>query len=147
MTPEEIKAWDELYQYVKFNILGYEKEMNLPKYMVLKLKELRTGRMFARKDRISEYEYTYEDILLTFKFCIYDIAKAIINKQFKDEKGKFYYIMAIVSNKINDVILEKRRMEKSIEKSQNHDTEHIEADKAQYKTKSKETNKRLKELW
>lgn len=147
MTREEIESWDSLYKYVKFKVLKYTGEMNIPKYMVLKLKELKTGRHFARTDVFSEYEYTYDDILLTFICCTFEIERALKHKQFDNEKKKFNYLMAIVKNNINDVVLRKRKILEEKQRLEKIELEHLESETATYKTKDKKTQENLKELW
>ena len=44
MTENEKKAWDDLYEYVKYNILKYDDNQALSSYMVLRLKGLLSGK-------------------------------------------------------------------------------------------------------
>ena len=40
MSEQDKVEWDNLYQYVRFNILGYDKNQSLSKKMVLRLRGL-----------------------------------------------------------------------------------------------------------
>lgn len=147
MSREEIEKWDDLYFYVKFDILGYEPRKNLTKYMVLKLKELRSGKVMNNQDNLSAYEYTYDEILWTFKFKKQDILEAINRIEFANENNKFNYILAIIKNYINDVVDMLARAKKQKEKSESIDTEYFEQTKAKYKRKDKKVSDRLNDLW
>lgn len=120
MTKEQEKQeFDKLYSYVKTEILNYPNDMALPKHLVMRLKGLRNGQFIANKNHKVKADYPYSIILLTFKFCKQDIINAISKKEFKNEINKINYIMAIVENKINDVVIKlktKEKVEKKIDK-------------------------------
>ena len=44
MTESEIKEWNELCEYVKRDILGYDKDIKFPKFLILRLKGLKEGK-------------------------------------------------------------------------------------------------------
>ena len=50
MTKKEIKEWDELYQYIKKDILQYDDNKKLPKWFVLRLKGLNQGKFCANNN-------------------------------------------------------------------------------------------------
>ena len=100
---KENKEWDDLYQYVKKEILGYEECQNLSPFQIRILKQLRNGEYVVRNKQMVNKGYSYKVILFTFKFKKRDILAAIQGKTFNDEKHKFNYIMVIVNNAINDV--------------------------------------------
>lgn len=120
MTKEQEKQeFDKLYSYVKTEILNYPNDMALPKHLVMRLKGLRNGQFIANKTHKTKADYPYSTILLTFKFCKQDIINAISKKEFKNETNKINYILAIVENKINDVVIKlktKEKAEKKIDK-------------------------------
>lgn len=120
MTKEQEKQeFDKLYSYVKTEILNYPNDMALPKHLVMRLKGLRNGQFIANKNHKTKADYPYSTILLTFKFCKQDIINAISKKEFKNETNKINYILAIVENKINDVVIKlktKEKAEKKIDK-------------------------------
>lgn len=100
---KENKEWDDLYQYVKKEILGYEECQNLSPFQIRILKQLRNGEYIVRNKQMVNKGYSYKVILFTFKFKKRDILAAIQGKTFNDEKHKFNYIMVIVNNSINDI--------------------------------------------
>ena len=100
---KENKEWDDLYQYVKKEILGYEECQNLSPFQIRILKQLRNGEYVVRNKQMVNRGYSYKVILFTFKFKKRDILAAIQGKTFNDEKHKFNYIMVIVNNSINDI--------------------------------------------
>lgn len=100
---KENKEWDDLYQYVKKEILGYEECQNLSPFQIRILKQLRNGEYVVRNKQMVNKGYPYKVILFTFKFKKRDILAAIQGKTFNDEKHKFSYIMVIVNNSINDI--------------------------------------------
>lgn len=91
--------WNELYDYIKFNIFSYEKNMNLSTYLIKKLKELRVS-------------YSYKIILETFEKYKDTIIYWIKSKKELDtEIRKISYMMAIINNNINDVYLKSKTNE------------------------------------
>ena len=100
---KENKEWDDLYQYVKKEILGYEECQNLSPFQIRILKQLRNGEYVVRNKQMVNKGYSYKVILFTIKSKKRDILAAIQGKTFNDEKHKFNYIMVIVNNSINDI--------------------------------------------
>ena len=147
MTKEEKMEWDELYEYIKKEILGYDANINLPRNLVLRLKGLREGKFMANKSTKAMGDYTFKVILTTFKINKFDILKALSNKnRFKDESHMINYLMVVIENKINDTYLRIKKVETAQEKGQEIDI-NIEDDKAEYKPKTKKVkNSRLKDL-
>ena len=147
MTEQEKKDWNELYQYVKLEILGYDKDMKIPNYLALRLKGLKNGKFMCNNKTNNFADYTFEEILLTFKINKIAIINATKNTvKFKDEKHRINYIMAIVENKINDVALRNREIKFEIEKSKGIEI-NLNDNKADYVHKTKNVkNSRLKGL-
>lgn len=144
---QEQEEWIELYEYVKNDILKYEKCMKLPKFLILRLKGLRNGKFIANKNTKPLGEYTFKIITLTFKINKIEIINAISSgEKFKDEKHKINYIMAIVENKINDTYIRLSKVEKAKTDGENVEVT-LNGNKASYKKKTKEVkNSRLKGL-
>lgn len=115
----EYQKWCELYEYVKKDILGLEPKMILSSHIRNRLQGLRTGKIrVARNEKIEDNGYPYPIILMTFKLKKNDIIRGINGKSFNNENHKFDYIMAIISNSINDVYtryLNKERQNKNLE--------------------------------
>ena len=110
---QEKKEFNELYEYVKKDILQYPNDVALPKYLVMRLKGLRDGKFIVNKKIKSKADYPYSIIMLTFKFCKSNILKAIETKNFKNEQMKINYIMVIIENNINDIVLRLKDKEKA----------------------------------
>ncbi len=146
MTKQEQKEWDELYQYIKKDILKYDDKMILPRWFVLRLKGLKDGKFCANKKTKSLGEYSFYIILLTFKINKFNIINSINNNKFKDEKHKINYIMAIIENNINDTCQRLNKLKKAKQKCEDIDV-FINNNKANYNKKTKNvTNSRLKGL-
>ena len=73
MSKEESQDWENLYNYVKSNIMGYDENQALSKNMVLRLKGLLTGKFIENKNIKDISNYSYKTILTTFKYCYPDI--------------------------------------------------------------------------
>lgn len=105
--------WLELCEYVESKVLGYGGKLKAPRSLYLRLRGLSRGQFIANNSAKKQAEYSYEIILLTFKYCMINIKNAIATKNFKYEHYKLNYIMVIIENNINDVYLklEKRKKE------------------------------------
>lgn len=147
-TDKEKQDFDKLYQYVK-KILGYSDDMALPKFMVMRLKGLKDGKFIANNKTKSKASYDYYTIYLTFIYCKDKIQKALQTKKFANEQNKFNYIMAIVENNINDVVIRlknAKKVEEKIKTSEIVDYE-IKVDKNNFDIKSdKSDNKTFNSL-
>lgn len=81
------------------NILGYTKGQKFPTIVAKKLKEYET--------------YGYDTVYQTILGKEQDIYNAISNKDFASEYNKTSYIMAIITNSINDFYKKKQSVESS----------------------------------
>jgi hypothetical protein len=148
MSDEEIRQWDDLYQYVKNEILQYDSNQKIAPKLVLRLKGLKEGKLIAKNSTEKRAEYSFEVILNTFKICKVKILNATHNKCFKDDTTKFFYICAIIENEINDVYLRMQNVKKTNIKIENLNTENIYHEGAEYKPVSnKKINEKLKKIW
>lgn len=147
LSEQEILDWDELYQYVRFNVMGYNKDQSLSNNMVLRLKGLLTNKFMENKGIKDTANYSYKTILATFKYSYLDIQKALKNVDFKDEQHKFNLILKIVERNINTVYIKMKNAEKAKEEIESIDmTETVEYVNT-FKRKDKKKNNRLDELW
>ena len=146
LTEEEKIAWDNLYQYVKSNIMGYDQNQALSTTMVLRLKGLLSGKFIENNNSEDKANYSYEVILNTFKFCSFDIENAFRSKSFKDELHKFNYALAIVEKNINTVYMRMKNIEKSEDKIKEIDTTVATYNGIQYKSKQTKKDK-FSDLW
>ena len=146
MTEEEKIAWENLYNYVKFNVMGYDKNQALSNTMVLRLKGLLTNKFIENKNIESTANYSYDTILSTFKFCSLDIQRALRTNNFKDETHRFNYVLKIIEKNINDVYIRMRNVEKAKEEARNIAIEVPIHTGAEFKAREKKKD-RFSDLW
>lgn len=106
--------WLKLCHYVKAEILGYDNSMKFPRYLALRLQGLSRGQFIANKNQNITANYDFKIILETFKKLKIKILKLTRNKTYKNEFSKINYIMAIVENEINDVVLATKNNKSSL---------------------------------
>lgn len=145
---QEWKDWCELFEYVKKNVMCYDENMKLPKFMILRLKGLSEGKFIANKKSKPLARYSFKTILITFKLCKNSISNYIMknNTSFKDEKHKFNGIMVIIENEINNTVLRLSKIKKSEEKTKNLELKHQTNNSATYTKKGNKTKNKLKKL-
>lgn len=146
MSKEESKDWEELYFYVKDNIMGYDENQALSKNMVLRLKGLLTGKFIENKNIKDNSSYSYKTILATFKYCRSDIEKGFHTKSFQDESHKFNYALVIVEKNINNVYIKMKNIEKAKEEAENTVIETPVYVAAEFKPREKKKDK-FSDLW
>lgn len=140
--------WDELYQYVRCDVMGYDQNQSLSKQMVLRLKGLSQNKFMANNKIPSTANYPFDTVLDTFKFCKSSIEKAVRDICFRDEQHKFNYILKIVENNLNTVYIRKKR-----QATTEYDVKHLsvvaDASKgAEYQTKTdSSSNANFDDLW
>ena len=145
MTDEE-KKFKELCNYVKTDIMKYDNNQKLSKNMILRLRGLKDGKYMANKNIPSLANYSYEVILLTFKYVKnHNLDYILSTKKFENEERKFNYIMAIVSNNINTIY----NKVKQIKEEQSRAVEIHVDDLPNYENKyeTKKVDDKLKEFW
>jgi hypothetical protein len=146
MTDEEKVAWENLYYYVKSNIMGYDENQALSSTMVLSLKGLLTNKFMENNNIESTANYSYVVILNTFKFCSQDIQRALRTGNFKDEHHKFNYILKIVEKNINTVYMKMKGRKKVNEEIETVDTTIANYVGVEYKAKESKKDK-FSDLW
>ena len=146
MTEKEKQDWENLYMYVKNNIMGYDENQALSSTMVLRLKGLLTNKFMENNNIKSTASYSYETILNTFKFCSLDIKKALRTNNFKDESHKFNYILKIVEKNINTVYVRMKNAETAKEEAKNTMIEVPTHVGAEFKPRDKKKEK-FTDLW
>lgn len=147
MTKQEKIEWDELYEYIKKEILKYDDNLKLPKTLILRILGLKDGKFIANKKTQALGDYSFKIILMTFKINKYEIITALNDRsKFKDESHMINYLMSIIERKINDTYDRLKRLEQSQSKGEIVEIPDSE-NKAEYKHKTKEIkNSRLKGL-
>ena len=144
MSEEEKKQWDELYSYVK-DLMGYDEKTSLSRTEVLKLKGLTRGQFIANNNQQELAEYSFYEILITFKVCKFDIIRGFRSNSFKSNSHKFNYMIKIVESNLSTVRERLKQREQAEQKIESVEVNMIEG--ATYKRKTKEVrNKRLEGL-
>lgn len=146
LSEQEKLDWDELYQYVKVNIMGYDKGQALSSEMALRLKGLLTNKFMESNKIKASANYSYKTILNTFKYSYLDIQKALRTNNFKDEMHKFNYILKIVEKNINTVYVRTKNAEKAREEAKHMAIEAPTHTGAEFKPKEKKKDK-FTDLW
>jgi len=146
--PRKDQDWVDLYEYVKREIMGYTDE-KLPNFMILRLKGLNKGNFLANKKHTPMANYDFKTILYTFKLCKQDILIGLRsnNTKFTGEQHKFNYIMVIIENNINDMVIRLKNAETARIKTIDLELENQTHDSVEYKSKAKKINVELEELW
>ena len=146
MTEEEKIAWDELYTYVRKNVMGYDDNQALSSAMVLRLKGLLTNKFMENNNIQSTANYSYEVILNAFKYSSLDIQKALRTNRFNDEMHKFNYLLKIVEKNINTVYVRMKNAENAKEEAKNTTIEAPTHTGAEFKPREKKKDK-FTDLW
>lgn len=92
MSKQEKADWDELYEYVRTEVMGYDQNQSLSSEMVLRLKGLLSNK-FMENNHIQDIaSYSYKTVLNTFKYCSLDIQRGLSSNSFRDERHRFNYV-------------------------------------------------------
>lgn len=148
MSKQEKEKWDELYEFVRSNVMGYDENMCLSSNMVLRLKGMLNGKFMANNLTEDKAYYSYDVVLMAFKFSMPDIRRAMNRVSFSNEMNKFLYIAKIVESNINDVYIRMKRAEK-VKKEVIKETSVVDNHKAvEYKPVKKTVKKdKFSDLW
>ena len=145
---EEEKKFKELCEYVKKEIMGYDENQKLSKHMCLRLRGMKDGKFIANKTTPSMAHYSYDIILLTFKYIKHHgLDNLLIGKKFKSEEHKFNYIMVIISNNINTVYNKVKKIREEQNRSDNIKVVELPNYKNKYESTPKKVNKDLEKFW
>lgn len=151
-TKQEQDDWETLYFYVRKEIMGYDENQSLSKYSVLRLRGMKYGKFVDKNSEKDMSRYTYNHILLTFKFCAPQINIALRSIQFKDEKHKINYVLKIVEDNLNTVYMRLKKSEEMKQKTEEA-CEEMKADerffgrRVEYQRKTEEAPEMIKGLW
>lgn len=148
MNQEDIDNWKKLCKYVEQDVLGYDENQKLSRSQCLRLRGLLNGKYIANNNIESTANYSYEIILLTFKFCMPDIKRSLNAVNFRDETHKFNYILRIVEDNINTVYLKMKKLKKAKEESIKHDVSESVSYENTFKPKEiKKSTGKFDDLW
>lgn len=148
MSEQDKVEWDQLYQFVRFNVLGYDENQSLSTKMVLRLRGLSSNKFIDNNHIADTANYSYGVILNTFKYCILDIRKAIKTHIFTDEDHKFNYILRIVESKLNTVYLHMKEAETTQKEIKSADISRVNEYKNNFvATPTKKRKKNYDDMW
>ena len=161
LSEEEIKYRNELSEYLRKDIFGYEqRNYATPNYLWVRINGFITGKAFGNKELTDENKYyTYKDILCTFKYCKPEIMKLFNRMTFKDEHHRINTVMRIIDANlvvVKDMIRKAEEQQSQIENSEPTMAEQYEIAKIQeetekdndtYKTKSTQVDESLEEFF
>lgn len=110
MSNTDREQWNKLYDYVKKEIMGYDNNQKLSNYMVLRLRGMKDGKFMANKSVESLAHYSYEIILLTFKYVKPKIDYKLKENNFVDDQHRFNFVTKIVNENLNLVYEKVKRV-------------------------------------
>ena len=142
MSEEEKKQWDELYSYVK-ELMGYDCKTSLSRTEVLKLKGLTRGQFIANNNQQELAEYSFYEILVTFKICKFDIIRGFRSNSFKTNGHKFNYMIKIVEGNLSTVRERLKQRQQAEQKMESVEVTEKSTIKYVNKNKKKRKNKLL----
>ena len=145
MSEQEKKDWDELYSYVK-ELMGYDDKTSLSRTEVLKLKGLTRGQFIANNNQQELAEYSFYEILVTFKVCKFDIIRGFRSNSFKNNGHKFNYMIKIVEGNLSTVRERLKSRQQAEQKIESVEVTEESTIKYVNKNKGKNINNRLKGL-
>lgn len=100
LRENERADWEELYEYVRREVMGLPSYMGLTSRMVIRLKGMQSGQKFKNNRNPSHSYYPYKIILYAFKYSIGAIRNAQ-KKTFSSDEGRFAYMCAIAESNLN----------------------------------------------
>lgn len=141
--------WNELCDYVKKEILEYDDNMKFPSYLALRLQGLKRGQFIANNNAKTQAKYDDRTLLIAFKVCKNRIITYIHQNEnkIKDEKHKINLIVKMVEPEINDVYLRIQENERVKARVENTSFDNQSYVGANYKTRTKEVNEKMKNLF
>lgn len=147
LSKEELEQWNNLYAYVKKEILMYDDNQKIPTEIVLRIKGLCKGKAVANNCTKDNANYSFEILLYTFKLCKTKILTALHGKTFQSEVSKFVYISKIIEGNINEVYERVTTAKKIQAKMESIKVDSLYHDSAKYIPTTVKENKKLKNLW
>lgn len=146
MSKHDQEMWDQLYQYVRHTVMGYDDNQSLSRNMVLRLKGLLNNKFMANNNIEDTANYSYDVVLNTFKFCMPDIRRGFISNNFVDEMHRFNYAMKIVESNLNTVYMRMKGAENAKKEVERAKVSVVVNQGVSYKPKKKIEDK-FSDLW
>lgn len=147
---EQKKQFNEIYDYVRYELLKYDKGMKLPNSFIYRLYGIACGRHSYRapNKKIEEdmpIVYPFPIILATLIKCKAKILHSFKTYAFNDENHRINYIFKVIEENINGTKMEYDRRQKEKEKLDNVDAERLSREVQSY-NKQTELKEKFKEL-
>lgn len=148
LTPEEISQWNELCDYVKYEIYNYSAEQKFPTQVYTMLKGIQEGNAVANRNIDEKSNYPFNVILMTFKAYKREIQYAFRTKDFKDDIQKMRYAATVVNSHINDIYERYLNAQKAKDNIKRIETDNL-AKQVEYKPKNNPTpiKSKFEDLW
>lgn len=147
----EIKEeFNLVYDYIRFDLLGYTKEMAMPKAFTSRLYGIACGKVYYTpsqkgKDEGMPIIYSFKMILATLIEYRPQIEYCLKTIRFKDEAHRVNTILKIIGDNINTIYIREINRKKEALKMDAVDTEHMVREVQPYNKESKLKDK-FKEL-
>jgi len=115
----------------------------------LKLQGLKKGQHIANNNCKTNACYDDNTLLFAFKICKNKIVDYLTKNEtkIKDERHKINLIIKMVEPEINDVYIRLQQAKKKEDKIKENSFDNQYNNGAEYKSKSKKVNEKLKKLW
>ena len=147
MTEKEKREWNELYEYVRSEIMNMSSNQSLSRFMVIRLKGLLSGKFAENYNIENVAKYSFRTVINTFKYCSLDIKRVVSKKHFDTDEYKFNYIMTIIEKNIRNVDERMKFAEKKDNELQSAVIESLTYSGASYQRKTKDISSKFDDLW
>lgn len=151
----EQKTWNEIFDFIKYNIFNYTQKQKLSKYLVMRVKGLAFGQHYLRKPTKNNPTpitqiYSAEEVYWTLVACTPTILQTFAKAN--DENHKVNLLCYIAEQRINEISSRYRALRVNAEKVQELTTNNLGQGKETlcYKPKKKKVNPLLEDfdkLW
>lgn len=132
VTQSEERDWDDCYEKFR-EVLGYNTELALNNYAVMRLRGLRVGKYMPNGENVKNIKrgYPYKVIYRAILWKAADIRQSLAKANIKDNQHRINYAMTIIIKEIDYVYMKFKAQERSnkmLDKLQ--DDLNIESEKA-----------------
>lgn len=150
MTEEDKRLFDMICQRFKNDIMKYDENQSLPRYLILRIKGVAEGKHIANNLIEDKANYGFDVVLNAMKVSKPAIDYAIKTVNFENEQHKINYIMKIIESNLNDVYKGMQRVRESEMNVERVDTEKILGSVVEYnpnEDKPKRKSRVAKDIW
>lgn len=137
ITQQEKEDFNQVYEYLKNDILSYSSDMKLSRKMIQRIYGTAFGEMYHNTNKEVPFIYSFKIILATFIFCKDKIRYCLETMRFKDEDHMVNTIFKIIDNNINTIkMLADKKIEQD-KKLEGVDLSYMEREVQPYKSQDK----------